>query len=157
MTEIIINAAEEVFDKLIEYTAQKDVANAMALYDDWELFKFIDDEGNVLKYPHLVELYTGLFNRLEDRLMPASACFTGRRLYGTGRLGDGFSGVPQAAAGEPFLQRSYLSQDIVDVNTLPHPGGLQIIQLQQDPGGKGPFHPLLGPGQDVQHVEHLVH
>lgn len=65
MTEIITNAVEEVFDKLIECTAQKDVAGAVALYDDSELFKFIDDERNVLKYPQLVELYTGLFNRLD--------------------------------------------------------------------------------------------
>ena len=65
MIETTINTAEEVFDKLIEYTLQKDAVNALSLYDDSEIFKFIDDEGKVLNFQQLVEMYNNLFEQLE--------------------------------------------------------------------------------------------
>ena len=62
---IVKNTAEEVFDHLIESTAKKDAAGALSVYDDSELFKFIDSEGNALRYPQLVEMYETLFFNLD--------------------------------------------------------------------------------------------
>ena len=65
MLTIDTHTAEEVFNKLMESTVMKDIAGALALYDDSELFKLIDSEGNVLNYPQLIEMYEALFSNLE--------------------------------------------------------------------------------------------
>lgn len=61
----ISNSVEKVIENLMKYTHQKDLNKVLSLYSDTKEFKFIGNDGQVLNFNQLKEMYIGLFENLD--------------------------------------------------------------------------------------------